>query len=48
MRFGYNLIEDKIKSINEEIVEDVLDILNVYTAKINEMRKYKNKLMKKT
>jgi predicted site-specific integrase-resolvase len=30
-------------SIEEEIVQDVLQILNVYTAKINGSRKYKHK-----
>ena len=36
--------EEKNKTRHEEIVEDVLSILNVYTAKINGMRKYsKNK-----
>jgi predicted site-specific integrase-resolvase len=31
----------KEKDKETEIVEDVLNILNVYTAKINGMRKYK-------
>ena len=32
------------KEPKEELVEDVLQILNVYTAKMNGLRKYKNKL----
>ena len=35
--------KDEIKEPKEELVEDVLQILNVYTAKINGMRKYKIK-----
>ena len=35
--------EKEDKDVKEEIVEDVLQILNVYTAKINGMRKYKSK-----
>ena len=31
------------KEPEEELVDDVLQILNVYTAKMNELRKYKNK-----
>ena len=35
---------DKInKEPKEELVDDVLQILNVYTAKMNGLRKYKNK-----
>jgi putative resolvase len=33
--------EQKIKDKKEELIEDVLQILNVYTAKMNGMRKYK-------
>ena len=32
--------KNKEKDPQEEIVEDVLQILNVYTAKINGLRKY--------
>ena len=35
--------EYKIKEPEEELVYDVLQILNVYTAKMNGLRKYKNK-----
>lgn len=35
--------ENKIKEPEEELVYDVLQILNVYTAKMNGLRKYKNK-----
>ena len=40
------IIEDiKKKEIKEELVDDVLQIMNIFVAKINEMRKYeKNKL----
>ena len=31
------------KEPKEELVDDVLQILNVYTAKMNGLRKYKNK-----
>lgn len=43
---GEIIIEDKkgkIKEPQEEIVEDVLQILNVYTAKMNGLRKYNKK-----
>lgn len=33
--------EERKKDIKEELVEDVLQILNVYTAKMNGLRKYK-------
>ena len=33
--------EGKKKEAKEELVEDVLQILNVYTAKLNGLRKYK-------
>ena len=36
------IIENK-KEPTEELVDDVLQILNVYTAKMNGLRKYKNK-----
>jgi putative resolvase len=38
--------EKEDKEPEEELVDDVLQILNVYTAKMNELRKYKNKLKK--
>lgn len=48
---GEVIIEDKkdtIKEPKEELVEDVLQILNVYTAKLNGLRKYsKNKKIEK-
>ena len=31
----------QLKDKKEELIEDVLQILNVYTAKMNGMRKYK-------
>ena len=34
--------EKEEKEPKEELVEDVLQILNVYTAKMNGLRKYKN------
>lgn len=34
----------KVKNVKEEMVEDVLQILNVYTAKMNGLRKYEKKL----
>jgi predicted site-specific integrase-resolvase len=42
---GEIIIENdkKIKEPEEELVYDVLQILNVYTAKMNGLRKYKNK-----
>jgi predicted site-specific integrase-resolvase len=42
---GEIIIENdkKIKEPEEELVYDVLEILNVYTAKMNGLRKYKNK-----
>ena len=56
-RFGYELIEDLIKSYSkgeiiveyskekksdeEEMIEDLMSILNVYVAKMNGLRKYK-------
>jgi predicted site-specific integrase-resolvase len=34
------------KEVKEELVDDVLQIMNVFVAKINEMRKYsKNKII---
>lgn len=33
--------EERKKDVKEELVEDVLQILNVYTAKMNGLRKYK-------
>jgi predicted site-specific integrase-resolvase len=38
--------EKEEKEPEEELVDDVLQILNVYTAKMNGLRKYKNKLKK--
>ncbi len=41
---GKIILDDKIeekKEAKEELVEDVLQILNVYTAKLNGLRKYK-------
>lgn len=38
--------KDKSKEPKEELVEDVLQILNVYTAKLNGLRKYKLKEQK--
>ena len=35
---------NKTKDVKEEMVEDVLQILNVYTAKMNGLRKYEKKL----
>lgn len=35
--------EKEEKEPKEELVDDVLQILNVYTAKMNGLRKYKNK-----
>ena len=54
-RFGYEMIEwlietysdGKIKILNkkeEEITKDILQIMNVYVAKINGMRSKKNRL----
>jgi predicted site-specific integrase-resolvase len=38
------LSEDEKKEPKEELVEDVLQIMNIFVAKINGMRKYeKNK-----
>jgi predicted site-specific integrase-resolvase len=34
---------DKKETINEEIASDILEIINVYSAKVNGMRKYKVK-----
>ena len=42
-KFGLDLTEDLLKEPKEELVDDVLQILNVYTAKKNRFRKYKNK-----
>lgn len=36
--------EKEIKEPKEELVDDVLQILNIYTAKLNGLRKYGNKL----
>ena len=35
------LLDDKKKEAKEELVEDVLQIMNIFVAKINGMRKYK-------
>ena len=32
------------KTPNEELVKDIISIMNVYTAKINGLRKYKNQI----
>lgn len=37
--------EDKPETINEEIANDLMQIITVYTAKINGMRKYKKQKM---
>lgn len=52
-RFGFELIEHMIKKYSngkiiiinkkEEMVKDVLQIMNVFVAKMNGRRKYKNK-----
>jgi predicted site-specific integrase-resolvase len=44
---GEIIVDNKInkdKNVKEEMVEDVLQILNVYTAKMNGLRKYEKKL----
>lgn len=46
---GEIIIEDKIgkqKNPQNEIIEDVLQILNVYTAKMNGLRKYNRRNIK--
>ncbi len=52
-RFGFELIEDLIKEYsggkiiilhkNKELVKDMLQIMNIFTAKMNGLRKYKEK-----
>lgn len=40
------IMETQMKEMKEEIVEDVLQVMNIFVAKINGMRKY-NKLKNK-
>lgn len=44
---GRILVENnKEKTPEEEITQDIIQIMNVYTAKINGLRKYKNKMLR--
>ena len=40
------LNQDPKQTPEEEISRDIIQIMNIYVAKINGMRKYKNKLNK--
>ena len=41
------ILENKInKDVKEELVDDVLQIMNIFIAKINGLRKYKKKKLK--
>ena len=45
VRFDFKLIEDLIKDLEpeEELVKDLLQIMNIFTTKMNGIREYKEK-----